>query len=398
MIIGIVEGFYGPMWDLLDRISLLMFISRVGLNTYIYGPKWDPFHRERWRSPYPENVMSEFSLLVDESKRMGVDFIYALSPGLDVDYSSSNDMRLLVRKLERMMCLGIESIAIFLDDIPPVIRGKGFKTLAEAQASMVNKVFEELSPVKLVFCPTFYWGFNEEYLKELGERLHERIYVMWTGTYVVSPKMTRDDVRRAAEVMGRKPLIWDNYPVNDYFLTRNVVRLHMGPLLGRDPKLKNYISGYVANPMNQAEASKFPLYTTACFLKRERYDPAVSIKEAVKLLVNEEVQDDFTLFIRLNSASPMCPEGDEVITEGNVENVLTMVKNLRRDLNNRKLLREIEPVLTKTESLGRTLREKGGIEGLLSNVQTCGEYEPPLTEREMIELFGRTVKVKKLRT
>jgi len=398
MITGIVEGFYGPMWDLLDRISLLMFISRVGMNTYIYGPKWDPFHRDRWRSPYPQNLMNEFSLLVDESRRAGVEFVYAISPGLDIDYSSKCDLALLVRKLERLMDLGIESIAIFLDDIPPVVRGKGFRTLAEAQAKLVNEVFKELTPRKLIFCPTFYWGFNEKYIKEMGEVLNGKTHVMWTGPYVVSPRISENDVRKVVEIMGRKPLIWDNYPVNDYFLAKGVIRLHMGPLINRDPGLKDHISGYVANPMNQAEASKFPLYTVACFLRRERYDPRRSSEEAVRLLVNDEVQEDFNFLIGLNSASPMHPEGDEMLRKDNLERALTMVGNLRRDLNNRKLLNEVEPVLAKIELLVRTLKKGKSVKKLasMSNVQTCGEYEPPLTEEEMIGLFGSVIRVNRL--
>lgn len=49
--------------------------------------------------------------------------MYTISPGLDTDYSSREDLRLLVRKLEEVMKRGIESIALFLDDIPPLSVG-----------------------------------------------------------------------------------------------------------------------------------------------------------------------------------------------------------------------------------------------------------------------------------
>lgn len=44
----------------------LEFMSRARMIIYIYGPKLDPYHRERWRSPYPVHMLNEFSILVDE--------------------------------------------------------------------------------------------------------------------------------------------------------------------------------------------------------------------------------------------------------------------------------------------------------------------------------------------
>ena len=49
---GIVEGFYGKPWDFEDRMDLLRYFGKLKLNTYIYGPKDDPYHRfPSWREP-----------------------------------------------------------------------------------------------------------------------------------------------------------------------------------------------------------------------------------------------------------------------------------------------------------------------------------------------------------
>lgn len=396
MLRGIVEGFYGTPWDLVDRLSVMSFMSKVGMNIYIYGPKQDPFHRERWRSPYPQSMINEFSILIDGARRFGIELVYAISPGLDIDYSSKHDLNVLIRKLESMMELGIESLAIFLDDIPPVLRGKGFRTLAEAQATLVNKVYEELKPKLMIFCPTFYWGFKEDYLGDLCTCLDTSVEVMWTGPHVVSPTITLDDVRKVASIMGKKPFIWDNYPVNDFFITRGVIRLHMGPLTDREPGIREAISGYVANPMNQAEASKFPIYTIAEFLRKGReYDPVRAIEESVRLVINDEVQEEFRDFIALNSASPMRPDGDRVVSED--KDISLSIESLRIKLSNKKLLHEIHPVLEKLEILSRVLKERKEelYKKLMSmRVQTCGEYEPPLNDEEMKGLFGKVVKVR----
>ena len=41
---GTVEGFYGDPWSHTDRIEQLRFYGKMKMNTYIYGPKDDPYH------------------------------------------------------------------------------------------------------------------------------------------------------------------------------------------------------------------------------------------------------------------------------------------------------------------------------------------------------------------
>ena len=50
---GVVEGFYGPPWGHADRLSIIEFMGRHGMNLYVYAPKDDPYHRAQWREPYP---------------------------------------------------------------------------------------------------------------------------------------------------------------------------------------------------------------------------------------------------------------------------------------------------------------------------------------------------------
>jgi hyaluronoglucosaminidase len=60
--------------------------------------------------------------------------------------------------------------------------------------------------------------------------------------------------KQADAVFGRKPLLWDNYPVNDFDAT--VGRLLLAPYAMRQPGLHGQLAGDVVNPMNQAAASK----------------------------------------------------------------------------------------------------------------------------------------------
>ena len=44
---GIIEGFYGTTWTHKDRLDQIKFYGKNKLNTYIYAPKDDPYHREK---------------------------------------------------------------------------------------------------------------------------------------------------------------------------------------------------------------------------------------------------------------------------------------------------------------------------------------------------------------
>lgn len=50
---GVVEGFYGPVWSPADRLGVLGAIAAADANAYLWAPKNDPWHRERWREPFP---------------------------------------------------------------------------------------------------------------------------------------------------------------------------------------------------------------------------------------------------------------------------------------------------------------------------------------------------------
>ncbi len=389
---GVVEGFYGPVWDWVDRISIVEFLGRVELKLYIYGPKWDPYHRVWWRNPYHTSFIDGFTLFVDACKRYGVEPVFALSPGLDIDYSSQTDLGLLLRKYGLFMDLGVESIALFLDDIPPVVRGKGFKSLAEAQAKLVNHVYKELSPKNMIFCPTYYRGIVGDYMSELGRLLDPEIHVMWTGMYVCSTSITREDIEKTTRVLGRKPFIWDNYPVNDYFTCRGITRLHVGPIINRAKELAKIVSGYVANPANQVEASKIPLYTIAKMVNEgASYDPQKALKEAITLVINKSARYWFERFIEFNKATFMDPS-EETIDNRNADEALEITENLKETLTNKRLLKEITPILDKMEAIAKYA--KGEQVNLSYRVQTASEYNPPIPDEHMKnEMFGKTIRV-----
>jgi hyaluronoglucosaminidase len=82
---GIIEGFYGPPWTWVDRRRVSETLAGAGMDTYVYAPKDDPLHRERWREPYDDGFLDELS---DLGAPGGLRVGFAVSPGLTIDSAS----------------------------------------------------------------------------------------------------------------------------------------------------------------------------------------------------------------------------------------------------------------------------------------------------------------------
>ncbi len=286
---GVIEGFYGPPWSHQDRLDMLRFMGKVGLNTYFYAPKDDPYHRERWREPYPPADLARLAELVRVGREAGVNVWFAISPGLSMTYSSDSDYAALLAKLDAVRAIGVRDVGLFLDDVPetlthPEDRGR-FHSLAAAHAYLIKRLATDLDGrgMGLLVVQTAYTNVfgNRAYLSELAPALPPSLPLIWTGTDVRPPAMTISEAREWGGWIGRKPLVWDNYPVNDFAPGR----LFLGPITGRARDLQDAVNGYVANPMNQAHASMLPLWTIADYLLRPaHYDPAASQARALEAL------------------------------------------------------------------------------------------------------------------
>ena len=113
---GIIEGFYGPPWTWEQRLDVMAWCHERGMTHYVYAPKDDPLHRERWRDRYDAEALAGFARLVAaDTLRVG----FALSPGLSIDYESEADRAALLAKVDQVIDLGIDLIVLALDDIPP---------------------------------------------------------------------------------------------------------------------------------------------------------------------------------------------------------------------------------------------------------------------------------------
>lgn len=296
---GVVEGFYGTPWSHEARIRQLQFYGANKMNTYIYGPKDDPYHScPNWRKPYPEKEARQLKELVRVAKENEVDFVWAIHPGQDIKWNSE-DREILLAKFESMYELGIRSFAVFFDDI------SGDGTDPRRQAELLNEINDRFVKVKkdvtpLIMCPTEYnksWSNPARgYLKMLGEELNPSIQIMWTGDRVIS-NITKEGLAWVNPQIKRPAYIWWNFPVSDY------VRDHllMGAVYGNDTDVKNEMSGFVTNPMEHAEASKIAIFSVADYAwNPQQFNSQASWRAAVKALLPQR-QEALQTFANHNS-------------------------------------------------------------------------------------------------
>ncbi|KQQ83912.1 beta-N-acetylglucosaminidase [Xanthomonas sp. Leaf131] len=284
---GTIEGFYGAPWSMTDRTKHLEFLARTKANTFIYSPKDDPYARDRWREAYPAATLKALGKLAATAKRNHVDFVYAISPGPTVCFSDPADAKALLRKFDAFRALGVRSFYVALDDIEytkwncerdkTTFGDSGAQAAGIAQSHLLNLVQADLvarhdASSELIMVPTEYFDAKESPYKEaLRKHLDPKIVVQWTGTDVVPPAISIPDARAATKAFGRKTLLWDNYPVNDFETSAG--RLLLAPYARREAGLSAELSGIVSNPMNQEVPSRVAVMGLTAFAWNDKdYD------------------------------------------------------------------------------------------------------------------------------
>jgi hyaluronoglucosaminidase len=326
---GSIEGFYGSPWTTEERLDQLAFHGRFKLNTYIYAPKDDPYHRDRWREPYPADRLADIRRLVDAAADDHVRFTFAVSPGVSICYSDPADRASLIAKLQAVHALGVRSFSVALDDIDPAVwhcdgdratyGEPSTAAAATAQADLLNAVQATFvadhpgtRPLQMV--PTDYSGTGDTpYRAALRARLDPVIEVMWTGLYVVPEEITVAQAQAAATTYGRRPYLWDNTPVNDFPPTEG--RLILAPYARREPGLSAQLTGVVLNPMNQAAASKVQLVGAADFAWNDAaYDPARAHRAAADHLAagDPRTTEALLAFFDLQNLAPTSARSGQV--------------------------------------------------------------------------------------
>jgi hyaluronoglucosaminidase len=284
---GTIEGFYGKPWTMAERTRHLDFLGTVKANTYVYSPKDDPYARDRWREAYPAETLTQLGTLAAAATRNHVDFVYAISPGPSICFSAPADLQALRTKFDALRAIGIHRFYVALDDIEykkwncdadqAAFGPSGAAAAGKAQARLLNAVQADLTrrdpkAPPLIMVPTEYYDAKDSpYKAALRDDLDPKVVVQWTGTDVVPPAISVPDAKAATKAFGRKTLLWDNYPVNDYAQTTG--RLLMAPYTRREAGLAGELTGILSNPMNQEAPSRVAVTGVLAFAWNDRdYD------------------------------------------------------------------------------------------------------------------------------
>ncbi|MGH7338204.1 MAG: beta-N-acetylglucosaminidase domain-containing protein, partial [Myxococcota bacterium] len=289
---GVIEGFYGPPWPAAARLEFTSWMLDHDMNLYIHAPKNDPYQRLSWRSPYPQSEIDQFAAEIAlAGSRLA--WVPSISPGqplleaaqthdVDICFSCPADFALLVAKLDQFWDIGARTLMVSFDDVikasthpkDAVAYGVGDYAYGVMNGDLLNRLFAHYSALaaakgsafRLITVPADYFGVSTTpYLEGLRATLtaDPRMIVMWTGVLVVSPTISCTEADGFAAAIGRKPLLWDNFPVNDYAMP---AKLMVGPYAGRAADLPSCLAGIASNPSNQVVANEIPLYTVADYL------------------------------------------------------------------------------------------------------------------------------------
>ena len=274
--LGLIEGYYGTPWSWSARRDTIAALARHGYGFYIYAPKADEHLRRRWREPHPRDTSEHLAALAAHCRETRVRFGVGLSPyeiyrGFDAEARAA-----LAAKLAQLDELGLDVLAILFDDM----RGD-LPNLAETQTEIVYWIAARTNARHIILCPSYYsddpildrvFGARpQNYLEDLGRTIDPKIDMFWTGPEVCAREFTPGHLARISEQMQRKPLLWDNYPVNDG--PRMSQFLHLRGFSGRPSAIGGHIAGHAVNPALQPVLSRIPALTLAeSYALGERYD------------------------------------------------------------------------------------------------------------------------------
>lgn len=242
---GYIEGYYGRLLSFKDRHRLLSTLHDLSMDSYLYAPKEDVFHRFDWRQPYPEDWCAEFAAFCAAARTKQIKILAGIAPGLDYAFDNDKDDKAALQvKAEQLARAGADGLVLMFDDTSADLSVFGRASISEGQAhaSLATWLRSETGcPVFLV--PRLYAdeieGDHAAYADDLNQHLAKDIAVFTCGVAIVAEQISLPDRAGILADKLRRPLIiWDNLYCNDYCPRR----LFTGRWIGRkeaDPILLN---------------------------------------------------------------------------------------------------------------------------------------------------------------
>lgn len=292
-ILGVIEGFFGRSWSWAERESYAKFLALNEFNFYIYAPKDDAFLRKLWQHNWPSDIKQNLIQLREAYRSAKIDFGIGLSPHeIYIDNSQDNRAH-LIERVKQINELSPDILCLLFDDM----RGD-IPNLANLQIDYMHLVAETTNAKRIIFCPTYY-SFDpvlekvfgkmpENYWQDLNKNLDKKIDIFWTGEKVCSTEYSAHHLSQVEELLGRKPFLWDNYPVNDSAAKSNLLQLRA--MNQSHSQIQNHVSGHALNPMNQPWLSQIPLASLPhAYREQYNYNPKKVFAEVAIELCGEKL-------------------------------------------------------------------------------------------------------------
>jgi hyaluronoglucosaminidase len=296
-------------------MRMLAWMPQHGLTSYIHAPKDDLYQRMLWRDPYPTARLAEFSAEIKVARAGHVRWIPNLSPGIPLlptplppgvqpsaplCFSCPDDIAAVASKFAPFLDAGLRTVMVSFDDVAErfgrpedtATFGSAPTAYGEATAYFLNSVYDALQQrwpgTELLTVPADYSGTRDTpYLQGLRAVLRPAVHVMWTGTLVRSTQWQASDAAAYAQLIGRKPIVWDNWTNNDFAVTAEsdaTSRVFLGPYT-RPSNVARSVAGWFFNPASEADLNMLPLATAADWLRNPwRFNPRLSWLKAVDSL------------------------------------------------------------------------------------------------------------------
>jgi len=275
--LGTIEGFFGKPWSWQARLQHLEFLHQFDFNFFIYAPKSDPHLRRHWQEDWGTADKSQLRQLRKHAQDLKIDFGIGLTP-LELHLAPTGERaNKLIKRLREINQHSPDILCILFDDM----RGD-MPELARAQVELTHIAADYTNAKRIIFCPTYYsfdpvlervFGHRpQNYWEDLAKNLDPSIDIFWTGEKVCSTTYSQPHLHEVELLLGRKPFLWDNYPVNDGAIKSKL--LHLRAVPAGHSLLAEQVSGHAVNPMNQPQLSQIALASLAqAYRQKTAYQP-----------------------------------------------------------------------------------------------------------------------------
>lgn len=293
--LGIIEGYFGRCWSWDERRRVVDRLAPVGYRFFHYAPKIDGKLRRKWRERYTTTELANIVEFAAHCRNSSVRFGIGFTPySAHLDFSADTKATMKA-KLAQLDEAGVDDLAILFDDMDGDL-----PDLAYRQAEIMAFAMDHSRAERFFLCPSYYtddplldrvFGSRpERYLEDLGRLTDPQVAIYWTGEEVCSREYRRGHLDDVADRLGRKPALWDNYPVNDG--PRMSQHLHLRAFTGRTPELSELVTHHAINPMSQPILGCIAALTLPMAYQRGAdYAYGSAFSEAAAMVCGEQLRD-----------------------------------------------------------------------------------------------------------